>query len=148
MPYPNRSKATATTNTGETPTVVVGENPAIKAPGATTAQLTSIVKDRGTKLEGKRRNLAEYYKNEPKVLVSGAPSYAPHFGNNMPIQINGILVHVPLDGMQYSIPQTFAAEFYDRLSKIDNQQKMAKQMSNIQQNFESYPGEKGLITRV
>ena len=144
----NRNKSVTSTTADVTPTVIVGENPAIKAPGATTAELSGIVKDRGMKLEGKRRNLVEYYKNEPKVLVSGAPSYAPYFGNNMPIQINGILVHVPLDGTQYTIPQTFAAEFYDRLSKIDNQQKMAKQMSNVQQNVESYPGEKGLITRV
>lgn len=99
-------------------------------------------------LEDTRRKVSEGYKNEKKVTVSGSPMYRPYFGNNMPIIINGVAVYVPLDGQQYEIPESFAAVFLDRISRIDEQINMRKQMSAVSENVESYAGEKTLIKRV
>jgi hypothetical protein len=99
-------------------------------------------------LEDTRRKVSEGYKNEKKVTVSGSPMYRPYFGNNMPIIINGVAVYVPLDGQQYEIPESFAAVFLDRISRIDEQINMRKQMSAVSENVESYAGEKNLIKRV
>lgn len=99
-------------------------------------------------LEDARRKVSEGYKNEKKITVSGSPMYRPYFGNNMPIIINGVAVYVPLDGQQYEIPESFAAVFLDRISRIDEQINMRKQMSAVSENVESYAGEKTLIKRV
>lgn len=99
-------------------------------------------------LEDTRRKVSEGYKHEKKVTVSGSPMYRPYFGNNMPIIINGVAVYVPLDGQQYEIPESFAAVFLDRISRIDEQINMRKQMSAVSENVESYAGEKNLIKRV
>lgn len=99
-------------------------------------------------LEHKRRKVSEGYRNEKKVTVSGSPMYRPYFGNNMPIIINGVAVYVPLDGQQYEIPESFAAVFLDRISRIDEQINMRKQMSAVSENVEAYAGEKNLIKRV
>lgn len=99
-------------------------------------------------LEDTRRKVSEGYKREKKVTVSGSPMYRPYFGNNMPIIINGVAVYVPLDGQQYEIPESFAAVFLDRISRIDEQINMRKQMSAVSENVESYAGEKTLIKRV
>ena len=107
------------------------------------AELNSNVKE----LEAKKRNLAASYKNEPKVTVQGSPMYRPYFGNNMAIIVNGIAIYVPLDGQQYSIPESFAAVFFERISRTDEQIRMRKQMSSVPNNLESYAGERGLIKR-
>ena len=74
--------------------------------------------------------------------------YRPYFGNNMPIILNGIAVYVPLDGQQYEIPESFAAIFMDRISRIDEQINMRKRMSAISDNIEAYAGERDLIQKV
>ncbi len=99
-------------------------------------------------LEVKRRKVSEGYKHEKKVAVQGSPMYRPYFGNTMPIILNGVAVYVPLDGQQYEIPESFAAVFLDRISRIDEQINMRKQMSAVSENVESYAGEKSLIKRV
>ena len=90
-------------------------------------------------LEAKRKKVSERYKQEKKVTVSGSPMYRPYFGNNMPIIINGVAVYVP---------ESFAAVFLDRISRIDEQINMRKQMSAVSDNVEAYAGEKSLIKRV
>lgn len=101
-----------------------------------------------TALELTRKKVSEKYQKEPKVTVSGSPMYRPYFGNNMPIIINGVAVFVPLDGQQYEIPESFAAVFLDRISRIDEQINMRKRMSAVSENIEAYAGEKSLINRV
>lgn len=98
-------------------------------------------------LEETRRNVAVTYKNEKKVAVQGSPMYRPYFGNNMPIIINGVAIYVPLDGQQYEIPESFAAVFLDRISRVDEQIRVRKQMASVSENSESYAGEKSLIRR-
>ena len=94
-------------------------------------------------LEETRKSVAVTYKNEKKVAVQGSPMYRPYFGNNMPIIIND----VPLDGQQYEIPESFAAVFLDRISRVDEQIRVRKQMASVSENSESYAGEKSLIRR-
>lgn len=98
-------------------------------------------------LEETRKSVAITYKNEKKVAVQGSPMYRPYFGNNMPIIINGVAIYVPLDGQLYEIPESFAAVFLDRISRVDEQIRVRKQMASVSENSESYAGEKSLIRR-
>lgn len=98
-------------------------------------------------LETTRKSVAESYKNEKQVTVKGSPMYRPHFGNNMPIILNGIAIYVPLDGQQYAIPESYAAIFHERLARVDEQERMRRQMSSVSENNEAYAGEKSLIRK-
>lgn len=98
-------------------------------------------------LEETRKSVTVTYKNEKKVAVQGSPMYRPYFGNNMPIIINGVAIYVPLDGQLYEIPESFAAVFLDRISRVDEQIRVRKQMASVSENSESYAGEKSLIRR-
>ena len=98
-------------------------------------------------LEETRKSVAVTYKNEKKVAVQGSPMYRPYFGNNVPIIINGVAIYVPLDGQLYEIPESFAAVFLDRISRVDEQIRVRKQMASVSENSESYAGEKSLIRR-
>ena len=65
----------------------------------------------------------------------------------MPISLNGIVIYVPLDGQSYSIPESYAAVFYERISRVDEQNRMRSAMADITGNAETYAGEKSLISR-
>ena len=117
-------------------------------PVVDTAALNSALETKVTALRTKNRRLVEYYRNEKKIPVQGSPMYRPYFGNNMPIILNGIAIFVPLDGQQYEIPESFAAIFFDRISRIDEQINMRKKMAAISDNVEAYAGERNLIQRV
>ena len=98
--------------------------------------------------EAKRRRheLVEQYKKEEKVKVQGSPFYRPYFGNNMPLQINGVGVYVPMDGKTYEIPKTFANLFHQRIARIDSLIQKQGVMSGIVE--ESYAGEVDLISEM
>ena len=113
----------------------------------TTAQLNAEVSAKVNTLEAKRKDLVKDYKAEEQVQVTGSPMYRPYFGNIMSININGVLVCVPLDGTPYKIPETFAGVFKQRLHKVDEHITMREQLANVQGNLESYAGEKTLISR-
>ena len=117
-------------------------------PVVDTAALNSALETKVTALRTKNRRLVEYYRNEKKIPVQGSPMYRPYFGNNMPIILNGIAIFVPLDGQQYEIPESFAAIFFDRISRIDEQINMRKQMAAISDNIEAYAGERNLIQKI
>lgn len=99
-------------------------------------------------LEAKRKDLAKEYKDEKRVTVQGAPMYKAHFGNNMPISINGVYISVPLDGNRYEIPESFAMVFNERIRTVNEQLEAQKRMSNATENIERYPGELDLVKRV
>lgn len=124
--------------------VSVDANETVVDTAAMNAELTAKVNAK----QQHNRRLVDFYKNEPKVPVQGSPMYRPYFGNNMPIILNGIAIFVPLDGQQYEIPESFAAIFMDRISRIDEQINMRKRMSAISDNIESYAGERDLIKKV
>jgi len=124
--------------------VSVDANETVVDTAAMNAELTAKV----TQKQAHNRRLVDYYKGEKKVPVQGSPMYRPYFGNNMPIILNGIAVYVPLDGQQYEIPESFAAIFMDRISRIDEQINMRKRMSAISDNIEAYAGERDLIQKV
>lgn len=111
------------------------------------AALTNKLEQSVNQLQAKRRLLAERYKKEKKVEVTISPMYRPHFGNNMPVQINGIAIYVPIDGQTYKVPESFAAIIKERISLIDEQERAREAMANVQANFEQYAGEKGLLTK-
>ena len=113
-----------------------------------TAALNSALETKVTALRAKNSKLVDFYRRERKVAVQGSPMYRPYFGNNMPIILNGIAIFVPLDGQQYEIPESFAAIFFDRISRIDEQINMRKQMAAISDNIEAYAGERNLIQKV
>jgi len=118
------------------------------APVVDTAALNSTLETKVTARRAKNARLVDRYKEEKKIPVQGSPMYRPYFGNNMPIILNGIAIYVPLDGQQYEIPESFAAIFLDRISRIDEQINMRKQMAAISDNIESYAGERNLIQKV
>lgn len=91
--------------------------------------------------EMKRKTLASQYNSEEKRSVSISPLYKPYFGKVMTVTINGISCAVPVDGKNYSIPKTFAEEVEARKYKQDRLIEKKKGMSDIQNNFESSPGE-------
>lgn len=117
-------------------------------PVVDTAALNSTLETKVTARRAKNARLVDRYKEEKKIPVQGSPMYRPYFGNNMPIILNGIAIYVPLDGQQYEIPESFAAIFLDRISRIDEQINMRKQMAAISDNIESYAGERNLIQKV
>lgn len=119
-------------------------------PGASvvdTNALNAKLNKQVQELELSKKTVAAAYKDEAKAVVQGSPMYRPFFGNTMSIVINGVSVYVPLDGQQYSIPETFAAVFHERIAMVDEQERIRRGMANVQQNSETYAGEKGLITR-
>lgn len=112
-----------------------------------TTDLNQALSEKVTVLENTRKDVARLYKDEKKVTVQGSPMYRPFFGKNMPIIVNGVAIYVPLDGQMYSIPETFAAIFQDRISRIDALERRRKAMANVGENVETYAGEKELIKR-
>lgn len=99
-------------------------------------------------LEVKRRLLADEYRNGTKVTISGSPFYRPYFGMVMPIIINGIAIHVPMDGNSYEVPEAFADVFHERIRRVDALVKTQNEMSDVGNNFEAYAGEMSLIKSV
>lgn len=113
-----------------------------------TAALNAELETKVTARKANNGRLVDHYRSEKKIAVQGSPMYRPYFGNNMAVIINGIAIYVPLDGQQYEIPESFAAVFFDRISRIDEQINMRKQMSAISDNIEAYAGERNLIQKV
>ena len=92
-------------------------------------------------LEQKQRNLLERYKLQPKINVRVAPSYAKYFGKMMRVSINGISVTIPCNGQSVALPKTFATEVERRMAAMDSYENKQQRMANIQNNFESSPGQ-------
>lgn len=86
--------------------------------------------------EQKKKALHKRYSAEKKVPVTLAPSYANHFGKVMYVTINGISVAVPVNGMTYEIPETFAAEVHRRRLAVDAIERKQKAMADISKNFD------------
>ena len=99
------------------------------------------------KAENFRKTLAEQFKDCDKVAVIGSPMYRPWFGETMLISINGVEIYLPLDGQKYEIPEPFAFEFYDRIARVDEDIAMRNRLADVQNNVETYVGEKDLIRR-
>lgn len=98
--------------------------------------------------ERTRVAVAEAYKNEPKVQVTGSPMYREYFGTQMPLSINGIILYLPLDGRTYEIPQSFAELFRSRIRSVDDDLNMRKRLGDVTNNSESYAGELDLVRLV
>ena len=103
--------------------------------------LERTVEANARKLDIAQKNLVNVYKNEPRVPVRVAPSYAKYFGRVMRVAINGISVAVRCDGKTVELPESFAAEVMRRMSEMDKYDLRRQNMANVQKNFESSPGQ-------
>jgi hypothetical protein len=92
-------------------------------------------------LDVAQKNLVNVYKNEKKVPVRVAPSYAKYFGRVMRVSINGISVAVRCDGNTVTLPESFAAEVLRRMSEMDKYDLRLNKMAKIERNIESSPGQ-------
>lgn len=90
--------------------------------------------------EQRQRELAETYRNLPRMDVQISPMYRPYFGNSMAIMINGISVYVPCDGKRYKVPSNYAAEVQRRVEAVDKKLLREKQSEN-KAVFEHSPGD-------
>lgn len=98
--------------------------------------------ERGTiELDRRQKNLINVYKDEPKVPVRIAPSYAKYFGRVMRVSINGISIAVRCDGSTIDLPESYAAEVLRRMTEMDKYENRLSKMSNYQNNLESRPGQ-------
>ena len=98
--------------------------------------------ERGTiELDRRQKNLINVYKDEPKVPVRIAPSYAKYFGRVMLVSINGISIAVRCDGSTIDLPESYAAEVLRRMTEMDKYENRLSKMSNYQNNLESRPGQ-------
>ena len=88
-----------------------------------------------------QKNLVNVYKNEKKVSVRVAPSYAKYFGRVMRVSINGISVAVRCDGRDVLLPESFAAEVMRRMSEMDKYDLRLNKMATVERNFETSPGQ-------
>ena len=87
-----------------------------------------------------QKNLVNIYKNEPKIAVRVAPSYAKYFGRIMRVAINGISVAVACDGRTVQLPESFAAEVMKRMSEMDRYELRQQKMADVKSNAEISPG--------
>jgi hypothetical protein len=97
------------------------------------------------KAEASRRELATKFRDEEKVPVSISPLYKPYFGNVMTVSINGISCAIPVDGKTYTVPKSFAEEVEIRKFRQDALFEKSKKLSDVQNNFETSPGELALF---
>lgn len=93
------------------------------------------------KLDLVQKSLVDVYKNEPKVPVRVAPSYAKYFGRVMRVAINGISIAVRCDGKSVMLPESFAAEVLRRMSEMDKYDLRLNKMARVEKNLESSPGQ-------
>lgn len=92
-------------------------------------------------LDRKQKNLINVYRNETKVPVRVAPSYAKYFGKIMHVAINGISVGVRCDGKTIDLPESFATEVLRRMNEVDKYELRLNKMSDVTKNFERTPGQ-------
>ena len=112
---------------------------------ATEAQIVKESDVNVAKAEAGRRKLGEKFRKEEKVSVSISPLYKPYFGKVMTVTINGISCAIPVDGKTYQVPKSFAEEVNIRKFRQDELMEKAKKLSDVQNNFESSPGELALF---
>lgn len=113
----------------------------IKESRVNSERVEKSVEAKTRELDLAQKNLVNVYKNEKKVPVRVAPSYAKYFGRVMRVAINGISVAVRCDGSTVSLPESFAAEVLRRMSEMDKIELRQSKMANVTRNFESSPGQ-------
>lgn len=70
-------------------------------------------------LQVRQTAFLEKVRSEPRVAISVAPQYASEFSKNMRVVINGVSIFIPIDGREYMVPETFAAEIKRRIHKVN-----------------------------
>lgn len=91
--------------------------------------------------------MAGRYKQEPKVSVQISPLYRPDFGKVMPVVLNGVAIHIPVDGNSYEIPESYAMEVHQRIARVNAKFTRQGVLSDVTKNSESYAGELELVRK-
>lgn len=97
------------------------------------------------KAEYNRRKLGDKFKKEEKVSITIPPLYKPYFGKVMTVSINGISCAIPVDGKAYKVPKSFAEEANIRMYRQNELMEKATRLGDVQNNFETSPGELALF---
>ena len=85
----------------------------------------------------KRRQMAQFYRDEEKVDMYLSPTYQPYFGKVMHVTINGASIYFPVNGSTYASPKTFADEITSRRKKVDEIIAKQNRMADIPVNVDS-----------
>ena len=104
-----------------------------------------IHKNEVMEAERGRRSLGKKFREEERVSVSIPPLYKPYFGKVMTVSINGISCAIPVDGKTYQVPKSFAEEAQIRMFRQNEMLEKQKALSDVQNNFETSPGELALF---
>ena len=113
----------------------------IKEAKVNSSNIEKSIDAKTRELDIAQKNLVNIYKNEPKVPVRVAPSYARYFGRVMRVAINGISVAVRCDGSTVTLPESFATEVMRRMSEMDKYDNRMSRMARVERNFETSPGQ-------
>lgn len=116
------------------------------AANASLAELAAENNAELNRLQNQQSSLSARYKAEERIEITISPMYAPHFGNVMPIILNGIAVYVPCNGQPYAIPYSFAMEARQRIAQVDEQLRRNKKLSDVASNAERFAGELDLMS--
>lgn len=126
--------------------MAVKDTESVVAPGEKSLQTLAAENNKELKrLQEQQKGLGQRYRSEERVAVAISPMYAPHFGKNMPVILNGIAIYVPCDGRNYDVPESYAMEIRQRIAQVDEQLIRNKRLSNVSENAERYAGELELI---
>ena len=113
----------------------------IKEDRVNSVKIEKSIEAQTRELDLAQKNLVNVYRNEKKVPVRVAPSYAKYFGRVMRVSINGISIAVKCDGNTVTLPESFAAEVLRRMSEMDKYDLRLNKMASVERNFESSPGQ-------
>lgn len=58
------------------------------------------------------------FKDEPVVQIAIPKNLKERIGNTVPFGINGVRIVLPVDGVKYDVPKTFAEHITEYLSNI------------------------------
>lgn len=64
------------------------------------------------------KKAAAELQKQSKKEVSIPKMLAPRVGKNLPLGINGAVIHVPVDGKKYKVPESYAALLDETINNL------------------------------
>ena len=117
-----------------------GSAPYATAAGAEAALFDNFAKQR--EAENLKTQFRMRSREQDLVSVTLAPTYRHPFGMVMPVRLNGMSIYIPCNGKAYKIPRAYAAIVHARRRAFDEQEMRQESMSQVQNNFEQFPGQR------
>jgi hypothetical protein len=84
----------------------------------TTATINAGVKVTDGQILNEVREAAKVFADEKLVKASIPKGHAKFIGETLPLRINGVGIVLPVDGKQYSIPESFANHLQEYLNNL------------------------------